>query len=394
MRKDTKHDHSFIYSFSPAIKFFCLIYAIFFLILVYAGRLALEKSSGTNVSLYALLEENRVKVFVIVFLAAFVSLFWYEILDFATAVGGGIFVILKFLVWLFIGIFMWKKMGIELQHLIAGNLKVTKDVYLSAYVLNPNNLWKEMSRLCIYATLLKNVKKFLRNKSASQMAFNLDIIYNLYVACGIAFYFNFPFSNWAYMTPNRWLIFFGTAPLAVFIFMFANYMRYSSIMDGEMADNFMQITLVLMDSPFSCISSYTPWSMMIDNDAAATVKNSNYKVTACRIEEITKCEDWSKNILIFLIDPTGLLYYGNKFYEYMEFARSHSAFMIYEYRYDTELMGNRAQMYELYCKQTDDRDLFYLEPSVGSMRKAAYHLEYIDYVSGTLMTLAPAITQW
>lgn len=374
----TKKDKSLVYRFAwkALINGFLWFYFLLFFFLMGLVRLigvtAYENECRT---LYSLLGENRIKVFLVVFLFSFISVLWYEIMDFLIDNERKSGIVLKSLLWILIGILLWKKMGVSLQKLILNNIKdVSGDIWLSGYMQNSDDLWKVMGSVYAFSIFLKFAKRWFKNKSAANIAFVLDVAYSLYAIIGTIIYFNFPFCNWITMTAGRVLVILATMPLFVFIFQCIRYISYASIMERKDVDNPIEITIVLFGLPGSLLINNSPWALRISRETVSYLMSSNFNISVVYIEDITKKDDWSNNIIIF----TGF-YMGNVNY-YVELVKRNSAFLIYQYIYDTVLNVNMPQIREAYYKQVDSRNFSYVESSLGNvLKKVVSNAKQIDF---------------
>lgn len=373
-----KKDKSLLYrgAWRGSIEIFLKMYLVYFLAFIGIVRMAGEAQyENANRTLYVLLGENRIIVFLVVFLFSFISIIWYEIMNFIIDNERKIGMVLKGLLWIFIGIFLWKKMGISLQKLILGNIKnVSDDVWLSGYILYPDNLWRVIGSVYAFSLILKYAKRWFKNKSAANIAFVLDVVYSAYAMIGTIIYFNFPFSNWTEMSAGEILAIFAMTPLLFFIFLCIRYISYASVMERKDVDNPIEITIVLLRIPGILSINNSLWSLEISREIVSYLKNSNFSVSVLYIDEITDKCDWANNIIIF----TG--FYRANINYYVELAEKHSAFLIYEHIYDTFLNANISQIRDAYYKQVDSRKFSYLESSIGNvLKKVVSNAKQIDF---------------
>lgn len=186
------------FKFELFIKIYIFAYLFFLIFEVYVLRYSFEKKyTSRGPSLYALLQGKHIQTFVMIFLLGILCVVWFEALNIFWDTEKNFWNVLEILIWGAAGIFLLQKAGSGLQRFILEDVEgELKNVWLSAYMNDSNNLCRTVGSVYIFVLGLKSVKIFLKNKSAIRIAFSIELVYNCYAVIVTAFYLLFPFTNW------------------------------------------------------------------------------------------------------------------------------------------------------------------------------------------------------
>lgn len=352
------------------IKIYIFAYLFFLIFEVYVLRYSFEKKyTSRGPSLYALLQGKHIQTFVMIFLLGILCVVWFEALNIFWDTEKNFWNVLEILIWGAAGIFLLQKAGSGLQRFILEDVEgELKNVWLSAYMNDSNNLCRTVGSVYIFVLGLKSVKIFLKNKSAIRIAFSIELVYNCYAVIVTAFYLLFPFTNWCEISSQQLVIFTSFAPWMSFVFQLVKYIQYSSVFEKEGADKVVEMLIVLAESPKSTTmvtNINTPWSMRIDKDTRVFLKNTKkYRICADYGNELIDRQNLDHTIVIFT------RFYNSRYY--IDFAEEHFALFIYEYIYDTNINKERIRVKEAYYEQQMDmRELSCVESSLGTVLKRA-----------------------